>query len=293
MDRVSKDCVFIAEVSSNHDRDLDRSFAFIDRAAEIGCQAVKFQLFRIDEMFAPEILEQSAKHRARREWELPVSFLAPLAQRCREHNVEFMCTPFYLKAVDELAPHVSAYKIASYELMWDELLAACASTGKPVILSTGMATLPEITHAAEVLRRHNARDVTLLHCVSAYPTPVNEANLAAMHTITQATGFPCGWSDHTVSPAVVLRAVMKWKAPVVEFHLDLDRNGAEYASGHCWLPEQMETVIATLREGEGADGTGVKSPLPSELADREWRADPSDGLRPLKHTRKSWRTEAA
>lgn len=286
-------CIFIAEVSSNHDRDLGRAFAFIDRAAGIGCDAVKFQLFRIDEMFAPEILAQSAKHRARKEWELPVSFLAPLAERCRQNNVQFMCTPFYLNAVEELAPHVDAYKIASYELMWDELLAACAQTGKPVILSTGMATLPEITHAAGVLRRNNARDVTLLHCVSAYPTPPEEANLAAMTAIAAATGFSCGWSDHTVSPAVVLRAVLKYQAPVVEFHLDLDRTGAEYAAGHCWLPEEMAPVIRLVREGDCADGTGLKSPLPCELADRDWRADPSDGLRPLKNIRSAWRSEAA
>jgi len=286
-------CLFIAEVSSNHDRDLERSFAFIDRAADIGCGAVKFQLFKIDEMFAPEILAQSAKHRARRQWELPVSFLAPIAERCRKRNVQFMCTPFYLDAVAELFPHVDAYKIASYELMWDALLAACARTGKPVILSTGMATIAEIKHAADVLREAGARDVTLLHTVSAYPTPPEEANLAAMKTIAEATGFPCGWSDHTVSPGVILRAVSAWRAPMVEFHLELDQTGAEYAVGHCWLPEEMAPVIAVVRAGERADGTGVKEPLPSELADREWRADPADGLRPLKHIRRSWRPEAA
>lgn len=291
-------CLFIAEVSSNHDRDLGRAFAFIDRAADIGCGAVKFQLFRIDDMFAPEILARSEKHRARREWELPVSFLPELARRCRERGIAFMCTPFYLEAVEELRPYVDAYKVASYELMWDDLLAACARTGKPVILSTGMATMDEIRHAAAVLRDNGAVDVTLLHCVSAYPTPVDEANLAAMKTIADATGYPCGWSDHTVSPAVVMRAVMKWNAPVVEFHLDLDRTGAEYAAGHCWLPEQMQQVIATLGEGDRADGTGEKTPLPSELPDRDWRADPADGLRPLKHLRATWRpdgktTEAA
>jgi N-acetylneuraminate synthase len=285
--------LFIAEVSSNHDRDLTRAFAFIDQAAAIGCGAVKFQLFKIDEMFAPEILAKSAKHRARREWELPVSFLPKLAERCRERGVQFMCTPFYLKAVEELRPHVDAYKIASYELMWDALLAACAATGKPVILSTGMATIPEITHAAEVLRRAGARDVTLLHTVSAYPTPPDEANLAALKTISDATGFPCGWSDHTVSPGVILRAVAKWNAPMVEFHLDLDKTGAEYAAGHCWLPEEMAPVIRMVRAGERADGTGVKEPLPSELPDRDWRADPADGMRPLKHIRRSWRPEAA
>lgn len=293
MGRREVSCLFIAEVSSNHDRDLDRAFALIDRAADIGCGAVKFQLFKIDEMFAPEILAKSAKHRARKEWELPVSFLGPLAERCRARGVQFMCTPFYLKAVDELLPHVAAYKIASYELMWDALLAACAETGKPVILSTGMATIPEIKHAADVLRRHGARDVTLLHTVSAYPTPPDEANLAAMRTISEATGFACGWSDHTVSPGVILRAVGKWNAPMVEFHLDLDKHGAEYAAGHCWLPEDMALVIAMVRAGERADGSGAKEPLPSELSDREWRADPSDGLRPLKHIRRTWRPEAA
>jgi N-acetylneuraminate synthase len=114
-----------------------------------------------------------------------------------------------------------------------------------------------------------------------------------MHTIAEATGFACGWSDHTVSPAVILRAVGKWNAPMVEFHLDLDKAGAEYAAGHCWLPEEMAPVIALVRAGERADGTGFKEPLPSELPDRDWRADPSDGMRPLKHIRRSWRPEAA
>ena len=286
-------CVFIAEVSSNHDRDLARAFAFIDKAAEIGCDAVKFQLFKIDEMFAPEILAQSAKHRARRDWELPVSFLAPVAERCRARGVQFICTPFYLKAVEELLPHVDAYKIASYELMWDALLEACAKTLKPVILSCGMATLEEVHHAAGVLRRNGVHDVTLLHTISAYPTPVEEANLAAMKTIADATGYPCGWSDHTVSPGVILRAVGRWQAPMVEFHLDLDATGAEYAAGHCWLPDEMAPVIEMVRDGERADGDGFKRALPSELPDRDWRADPSDGLRPLKHVRRTWRPEAA
>ena len=156
-----------------------------------------------------------------------------------------------------------------------------------------MATLQEVHHAAGVLRRNGARDVTLLHTISAYPTPVAEANLAAMKAITEATGYSCGWSDHTVSPGVILRAVGRWQAPMVEFHLDLDSTGAEYAAGHCWLPEEMAPVIAMVRDGERADGDGLKRALPSELPDRDWRADPADGLRPLKHIRRVWRPEAA
>ena len=95
---------FIAEVSSNHYRDLYRCYAFIDAVAKAGCQAVKFQLFRIDQLFAPDILEKSETHRRRRDWELPIEFLPKLAARCKQNRVQFSCTPFYLGAVDELKP---------------------------------------------------------------------------------------------------------------------------------------------------------------------------------------------
>lgn len=279
---------FIAEASSNHSQDLPRALAFVDAAADCGCDAVKFQLFRIAELFAPEILAKSAKHRARVKWELPASHLAPLAERARARNIEFSCTPFYLAAVEELEPFVAFYKIASYELLWHGLLEACAATGKPVTISTGMATMPEIKAAVATLKRARCRDVTVLHCVSAYPAPPEEANLSAIAAIRSETGVPVGWSDHTRSPAVIERAVHRWGASAVEFHLDLDGKGAEYEAGHCWLPHEIAPVIARIREGERADGTGFKEPVAAELSDREWRADPSDGLRPLRHLRATW-----
>ena len=285
--------LFIAEASSNHGRDLARAKAFVDAAADAGCDAVKFQLFKIDRMFAPEILVQSPKHRARREWELPLSHLGPLAEHCSARKIQFSCTPFYLEAVAELAPFVDFYKVASYELLVTDLLKACAATGKPVVLSTGMATMDEIVTAARALQRGGAKDVTLLHCVSAYPTPAAEANLSAIAVIREATGLPTGWSDHTRRPAVIERAVHRWDARVVEFHLDLDGKGAEYAAGHCWLPHEISPVIARIRESLIADGSGFKGPQPSELADRDWRADPEDGMRPLKHVRMSYKGEAA
>lgn len=276
---------FIAEASSNHGRDLSRALAFVDAAADAGCDAVKFQLFKIDRMFAPEILARSEKHRARRGWELPREHLAPLAERCLARGIQFSCTPFYLEAVEELRPFVAFYKVASYELLVDALLRACAGTGKPVVLSTGMATMDEIRHAARVLRDAGAKDVTLLHCVSAYPTPASEANLSAMAAIREATGCAVGWSDHTRRPAVIERAVHRFGARAVEFHLDLDGEGAEYAAGHCWLPGEIAPVIARIRESFAADGEGFKAPQPSELSDRDWRADPLDGMRPLRHVR--------
>lgn len=279
---------FMSEVSSNHTQDLGRCLDFIDVSAEIGCAAVKFQLFRIEEMFAPEILSKSEKHRKRKEWELPEAFLAPIAERCRERGLQFCCTPFFLDAVDILEPHVDCFKIASYELIWDRLLAKVAATGKPVIISTGMATLEESTHAVGVLREAGAQDVTLLHCVSAYPTPPDEANLAAIKTLREAANCPVGWSDHTVSPGVLHRAVHRWDAALIEFHLDLDGLGPEYGAGHCWLPYEMAAVIREVRAAETADGNGLKTPMACELPDREWRADPSDGLRPMRDMRRRW-----
>jgi len=279
---------FIAEASSNHAQDLSRALAFVDAAADCGCDAVKFQLFRLNELFAPEILAKSAKHRARVAWELPVCHLEPLAARAEQRGIQFSCTPFYLAAVDELEPYVAFYKIASYELLWNDLLQACAKTGKPVVISTGMATMPEITAAVATLERAGCRDITALHCVSAYPAPPEEANLSAIGAIRDATGVPVGWSDHTRNPAVIERAVHRWGASTVEFHLDLDGTGAEYAAGHCWLPDEIAPVIARIRDAERADGAGFKGPVAAELSDREWRADPTDGLRPLRHLRAVW-----
>ncbi|MCP5432790.1 MAG: N-acetylneuraminate synthase family protein [Alphaproteobacteria bacterium] len=286
---------FIAEVSSNHQGSLERCLAFVDKAAEIGADAVKFQLFRIDEMFAPEILARSDRHRARRAWELPPAFLPAIAARARAAGVAFSCTPFHLGAVAALEPHVAFYKIASYELLWDDLLRAVARTGKPLVLSTGMATLDEVLHARDVVREAGARDVTFLHCVSAYPMPRGEANLAAIATLREATGCKAGWSDHSVDPFIVHRAVGHWGASAVEFHLDLEGAGAEYEGGHCWLPERIAEVIAEVRSGAGhptdasADGSGEKSPSASEMPERVWRADPSDGLRPFRSIRAGWR----
>jgi len=277
---------FIAEVSSNHSRDLVRSLEFVDIAADVGCDSVKFQLFKVDQLFAPEIVSKSEKISDRKQWELPLEFLPVLAERCRERGIQFSCTPFYLKAVKELAPHVDFYKVASYELLWDDLLVACARTGKPVIISTGMANLYEIKHAVKVLRNHNCEPI-VLHCTSAYPTPHNEANLAAIETIRKLTDCEVGWSDHTVNPGIIHRAINKWNAKVIEFHLDLDGKGAEFGSGHCWLPEQIGAVIKQVRDGQEGDGNGIKEPIPSEISERSWRADPSDGLRPLKRIRYS------
>jgi N-acetylneuraminate synthase len=285
---------FIAEVSSNHGCDLERALRFVDRAAEIGCDGVKFQLFRIDELFAPEILARSETHRDRRRWELPVRFLPAISDRCRERGLSFGCTPFYLDAVALLEPYVDFLKIASYELLWDDLLGACAGTRLPLVLSTGMATIEEVRHAVDVIAAAGGRELTLLHCVSGYPAPASEANLAAIETLAALAGphpgldLRAGWSDHTVQPGVIHRAVHAHDSAMIEFHLDLEGSGDEFAGGHCWLPTAMGETIEQVRTGLLAEGRASKQPASIESEERAWRADPTDGLRPLRPLRAVW-----
>jgi sialic acid synthase SpsE len=276
---------FIAEISSNHSRDLSRCLEFVDVAAEIGCSVVKFQLFKIDQLFSQEAFIAKPFLKDRKKWELPIAFLPPIYERCLEKGIRFSCTPFYLQAVKELEPFVSFYKIASYELLWNDLLTACSLTGKSILLSTGMATIEEILSAVALINRVSGKKPMLLHCTSSYPTPYFEANLSAIDTIRNLTGCEVGWSDHTVEPGVIHRAVSKWGAKFVEFHLDLDGTGDEFKTGHCWLPDKIGTVIQDVKKSLASDGSGCKEPVPSEIPDRKWRADPSDGLRPLKDTR--------
>ena len=121
---------FIAEVSSNHNTNLKRCLKFVDIAKKIGCDAVKFQLFRIDQLFHDSILKKRNDIKSRKKWELPIRFLKKISEHCKKRKILFGCTPFYLDAVDELYPYVDFYKIASYELLWDDLFIKCIQKKK-------------------------------------------------------------------------------------------------------------------------------------------------------------------
>lgn len=280
---------FIAEVSSNHNSDLHRCFEFVQAAAKIGCDGVKFQLFSIDELFAKEALDCFKELRERRQWELSEEFIPEISKVCKQYNIKFICTPFYLKAVNVLDPYVDAFKIASYEILWTDLLISCAKTKKPMIISTGMATLEEVRNAADIVFNSGCEDLTLLHCTSNYPTLPKDCNLQAINTMRSVLPkkIKYGWSDHTVNTGVIHRAIHKYDAKVIEFHLDLDGKGKEYQMGHCWLPNQIEPLIKSVKDAYLADGDGNKTPRQSESHERMWRADPIDGLRPLKSIRNS------
>ncbi len=286
---------FIAEVSSNHNACLSRASDLISMCAELGFDAVKFQLFNIDKLFSKEILLQSKDHRDRKEWELPVSFIPSLSTQARDLGMEFGCTPFYIEAVDELLPFVDFYKVASYEILWHDLIKKCCETGKKFMFSSGMATLDEIKSALSVIEMAKSSDVTLMKCTSNYPAEPTDLNLAAIDSLKKIGSqykklqFQVGLSDHSRSIPAVLRAIHKYDISAIEVHVDIDRKGAEFGAGHCWLPEEIRKLKNFIDEGIASDGSDILEPVEKELAERDWRADPEDGLRPLQKLRHSFK----
>lgn len=282
---------FISEISSNHNGSLSRSINMIKLSADLGFDIVKFQLFKIEKLFSKEILKKSKNHRDRKKWELKEKLIPILAKECKKNKIKFCVTPFYLEAVEIIKPYVDYIKIASYEILWKDLLIKCAQTKKTIIISTGMANMREITEATKILKKNGAKKIIILHCVSNYPADIKTVNLSAINSIRKKTGLSVGWSDHTNSPLVVSRAIEKWKATYVELHLDIEGRGFEFKSGHCWLPSKIKNLFNFVKNKDVVDGNGKKFPVKSETNERNFRADPVDGLRPIKKFRKKYEKE--
>lgn len=273
---------FIAEVSSNHSQDLQRCLDFVDAAKSSGYDAIKFQAFKIEQLFSEEILQNSPEHLERKSWELPLEFLPEIKKKCENVEIKLGITPFYIDAVSECSAYVDFFKIASYELLWNDLLEAVSSTKKPMIISTGMANIEEVKSAVNFIESKGCRDLSILHCVSSYPVADKEVNLGAIKHLNEEFNWPIGWSDHSRNINVIVSAVLKWKAKIIEMHLDLEGDGKEYGPGHCWLPQDSKIAIDLCKSSELFDGSGFKEPTISEDKERLWRADPIDGLRPHK-----------
>ena len=286
---------FIAEICSNHLNDFNRCKKIIDKAKEIGCDAVKFQLFKASRLFSPEILKNSKSHRNIKKLELSKELIPKLYNYTKKKKLDFGCTPFDLDSLKFLKNYLDFYKIGSYELLRTDLFLECMKIKKRIIFSTGMATQKEICDVLNLFKKKNFYNFSILRCVSSYPADIKMINLKSIKTLKKLVEkkfkgkkIRVGWSDHSRDKGVVLKSIYKYESDIVEFHLDLDGKGPEYKAGHCWLPAEIKEVIELSKYSKQFDGNGKLRYSKAEKKERDWRSDPCDGLRPMKSYRKNF-----
>jgi N,N'-diacetyllegionaminate synthase len=265
----------IAEAGVNHNGSLDLALQLVDAAKASGADAVKFQTFRADLLATPSASKAPYQERTTAESESQFEMLERLQldaaahrcliDRCRQIGIQFLSSPFDVQSADLLASmDVQQYKVPSGEITNLPFLQHLARKGRPLIVSTGMSTLGEVEEAVHVLHAAGATRITLLHCVTEYPAPYAEVNLRAMQTLKLAFCLPVGYSDHTPGIEIAIAAVALG-AEIIEKHLTLDRSlpGPDH---HASLePEELQKMVAAIRNVEMALGTGIKAPAPCEL----------------------------
>lgn len=267
-------CFVIAEAGVNHNGDPDLALRLVDAAADAGADAVKFQTFTANAIatatagratYQERLTGIGSQREMLRGLELPWETWTALKTRAAERGIAFLSTPFDPPSAELLARlGLDAFKISSGDLTCHPLLKQVAATGRPMILSTGMADLDEVADAVTVLAGH---PMALLHCVSSYPAPVDAANLRAMDTLSRRFAVPVGWSDHTLGWEVTVAAVARG-ACIVEKHLTIDRDlpGPDHQAS--LDSTQFTAMVKAVRAVEASLGDGFKQPHPSELEAR-------------------------
>lgn len=274
-------CYVIAEAGSNHNRDLDTARRLIDVSVKAGADAVKFQTYSGATLYSSKTpqfdylasLTDKKPHELLDDISLPRDWQPVLAQHCREAGIEFLSSPFDRQAVDELdALDVAAFKIASFELVDLPFLRYVGGKRRPLVLSTGMATMGEIEEAIEAAREGGAEDFCLLQCASLYPAPPSIVNMRTIVTMKAAFGVPVGFSDHTrgvhVAPAAVALG-----ADLVEKHITLDRSHPGPDHSFAIEPGELTDLVTHIRDVEAALGDGIKrGPSDEEAAEMYTKA---------------------
>jgi N-acetylneuraminate synthase len=272
----------IAELSANHGQDLDKALALVRAAKEAGADAIKLQTYRADtitldcdsDLFRIKkgtIWEGRTLYALYEEAYTPWEWHAPLKELSEALGLHFFSSPFDVTAVDFLEDlGVPVYKIASFELVDLPLIRRVARTGKPMIMSTGMATLGEIHEAVETAREAGAREIALLKCNSAYPAPLGEMNLRTIPHMAQAFGVPVGLSDHTLGTTAPTVAVAVG-ACIVEKHFILDRGEGGPDSAFSLEPAEFKAMVDSVRAAEALLGHVSYQVNDRELASTAFR----------------------
>ena len=267
-------CLVIAEAGVNHNGSVAMALRLVDAAADAGADVVKFQTFRADEVISPAApkadyqVETTGASESQLEMvkklELPLGAFGQIERHCRQRGIVFMSTPFDQGSVDLLESlGVPAFKIGSGELTNLRFLSYVAAKGKPMIVSTGMATLEEVVTAVNATKVAGRQNLVLLHCVSNYPASPSSVNLRAMNTLRDRFEVPVGYSDHTQGIEIPIAAAALGAA-VIEKHFTLSRSlpGPDHKAS--LEPAELRAMIAGIRKVEAALGDGRKQPAAEE-----------------------------
>ena len=257
-------CFIVAEMSGNHQKSLEQAVQIVKAAREAGADAIKLQTYTPDTMtinahneyfqIKGTIWEGKNLYELYGEAFTPWEWQPELKELANNLGLGFFSTAFDSTAVDFLEKlNVPAYKIASFELVDLPLIKHIATTGKPVIMSTGMASFAEINEAVRTLRESGNSQLALLKCTSAYPAPLEEMNLCTIPHMAQAFGLPVGLSDHTLGIEVAVAAVCLG-ACIIEKHLTLSRSIPGPDNAFSLEPKEFKDMVEAIRRVEKALG---------------------------------------
>ncbi len=273
-----KRVLIIAEAGVNHNGSLETAEKLVKTAKECGADIVKFQTMNVHALVSKYagLAEYQKKnlgtHESQKEMleklALKKEEFYMLARCCRKTGIKFLSTPFDIDSIHFLNPLQDIWKIPSGEITNYPYLVEIAETGKEVILSTGMSTLEETEEAVKTLKEHGSGRITLLHCTTEYPAPVEDVNLRAMETMRNRIHCDVGYSDHTSGIEISIAAAAMG-ACVIEKHFTLDRNMAGPDHRASLEPEELKAMIGAIRRVERSLGDGIKIPSESEKKNRD------------------------
>lgn len=259
-------CFIIAEAGSNHNGSIEQAKKLIDIAVEARADAVKFQTFTGDKLF-------SKSHPANeivKKFELKLQWHKELKEYCDNKQIMFMTTPFQKDAVDLLEKlNVEGYKIASGDMDYYPLLDYVSSTGKPVILATGMAYMDEVEEAFNRIKKGKTDEIAILHCISNYPPKNEYINLKAIKTLKEQFNCPVGFSDHSMGITMPIAAVAMG-ANIIEKHFTISRELEGMDHFYALEPQELKQMVMEIRKVEQAMGMGVKVPVKGEFSERHY-----------------------
>jgi sialic acid synthase SpsE len=259
----------IAEIGLNHSGSVDRALEMVDAAADAGASAIKLQTLKADELVAaacpaPAHVTATSLRDFFAAFELNALAHRAVVRRARERGLAVMSTPFSLELVEMLqSVGIDAFKIASGDLTFDGLIGAAAATGRPLVISTGMASLLEVGRAVGIARSAGALELAVLHCVSAYPAPLDSQNLRAIATLERYLRIPVGLSDHASGAHSAIAAVALG-ACIYERHLVLEDDHSAIDRAVSSTPSELKALIAAMEETRRALGDGRKVCQPAE-----------------------------